>query len=571
MNYMTFASNAMAEFFAKIRGKDNNNVVANSQAISQTEVNTIETPSNSYLGTGATGGYYNVGIQFEEYLQSKAQRISKYRGMAMYPEIKNAIEVICDDAIVEDPEGDIVKLDIEAEYPEHIKEKLHDYWDYLINDIFNFKETGWDLFKKFMVEGELYFELILSEDGKQLIGIKLLPAVTMSPIYKNGQILSYVQTFSKVETEDGEEKIISEKKLFDKDQIIFIQFDPSGMGFLEASTKTYNMLTQMEDSVVIYRMTRAAEKRVWNIYTGELPKGKAEEYVRNIIFKYRRNVQFDANSGMIIGNNHVQSMTEDYWFPKPKDSDGTTVGTIKGELNLGDMDDIKYMLDKLYTSLGVPNTRRPTGAETTFNPGKMGEIQREEIKFARNIERWQRVFKYILMNAYITLLKINKMNEMYVDSHAFNIQFTKSNLFKEYKELDIWSSKAQLLSSLNAYIVTKETLNAPFAMETVLKDILMLPDSFYEKNKELAEKERAKIKEEEAAEMGGNEGAGGEDMGGGVDLGGGDMGDFGGSEMGTEEQMATPELPTEQPNLPPEIPAAESVSAVEYIDSLLLG
>jgi len=573
-----FGFNKFAKFFVGARKEEEHQEkeeMDNSVGISQEEIDAARTMStansNSYQ---YTGGLTYIGIQFEQYFSNKAARIVKYREMSFFPEIADSIYAICDEAIVDNPvDGDIVKLDINVEMPEHIEEEVRKIWEYLSNDVFSFNERAWDLFKKWLVEAELYVELILNDEGDNIIGIKILPAYTMMPIYEENKIRGYVQSKTPAAAntptrEAGEQQ--QHNTVFDKDQVSYINYGLYGhnfydvRGFLESSIRTYNQLRNLEDSLVIYRLVRAPERKIWNIAVGRMPKGKAEEYIRGMIQRYKKRIVYDSETGAMNSAQNIQALTEDFWFAKNDRGEGTSVETIGGTMNLGEIEDVNYFLKKLYKGLKLPKSRWEDPASSMYSAGKSGEIQREEIKFARFVERLQRRFKYVILEPFLTLLRLRGIDERYIGDGIYNLSFNKANLFKEYKELELNEAKFGLLGSIDSYVYKPgENDSGFFSREFVMRKYFQLSDEEWNENIEMVNAERAQAQSE--GETGGEGEAGGgfgeEEFGGfgGGEIGGG--GEFGGG-GGTEPTPETPEAPPAE--TPAETAPETAPESVQY-------
>tara|TARA_Y100000310_G_C20704329_1_gene833657 strand:- start:24591 stop:26432 length:1842 start_codon:yes stop_codon:yes gene_type:complete len=558
-----FDINQYAKFFRVGRMKDDlreREAMFNSQGLSQEQLDMgLMTPSDSTnFDAQSYGGYMNgitsINIQFDQYFANKAQRVSTYREMAKFPEISDAIDIICDDAICETSKGDYVQLDIKEELPSHIDEELRKIWKYLLDDVFSFSETAWDFFRKWLIDGELYVELILNNEGDNIIGIKGLPPHTMIPVYLDSTIVEFIQTVKPVNIDAGQgygaPPAEDENVVFDKDQVVYTNYGDTGRnrydnrGFLEASIRTYNQLRNLEDAVVIYRLVRAPERRLWNINVGRMNKTRAEEYLRGIMQRYRKKFKYDTQTGAMDSAQNVQAMTEDFWFPKNADGEGTTVDVLGAGQNLGEMDDVEYFLKKLYKTLKLPSSRwGDVDGSNIYSTGKSGEITREEIKFSRFIERLQKNFKYLLLDPFITLLRLRNIDRRYIDYSLYNVIFTETNVFKEYKELELLESRFALLGSIDAYIYKpEENENGYFSKDFVLREWFKMTDVEYQMNKELLEKEK-KSRAAEIEAAGFNQpdaGAEGEDggFGGGQDAGGGAGGGFGGGDVGGGEFQA---------------------------------
>lgn len=491
-----------------------------------------------------------IGIQFEQYFANKTGRIGKYREMSLCPEISDALDTICDEAIVQDTDGNIVTLEVEQEMPNHVEEEVREIWDYLVDEVFAFSDRGWDFFRKWIIEAELYVELILNDEGNDIIGIKVLPNHTMLPVYEENKIVAYMQQAHPRAVENLAADTQYKQPasiMFDKDQVSYINYGLYGTnqldvrGFLDPAIRTFNQLRSLEDAVVVYRLVRAPERRVWNIAVGRMPKGKAEEYIKGLIQRYKKRIVYDPETGAMNAALNVQSLTEDFWFARNEEGEGTTVETIGGGMNLGEIDDVNYFLKKLYKTLKLPSSRwSDVGEGSTYSSGKSGEITREEIKFARFIERLQTRFKWLLLDSFITLLRLRGIDERYIDEAYYNVRFTESNLFKEYKELELTESRFAALTTMSEFIYDPEqNANGFFSREFALRQYFLMTDEEWILNNKLLEGEKARASQEGMApgigqgpEAGFGEPAGGGFGGGGFGGGAPEFGAEAGAEGG---------------------------------------
>lgn len=567
-----FLFNPFAKFFKKSRPEEEEieqQEIDNSQGVSQEEVDLANFINYDYLSNPGAAVTY-VGIQFEQYFGSKRGRIQKYRQMSRYPIVNDALNQICDDAVVDNPEGDVLNLEIVEEIPEHIEDEIRKIWDYITVNVFRFNERGWDLFRKWLIEAELYVELVLNDEGDDIIGIKVLPAHTMMPVYEENKIKAYMQVnvnspeavkgvdhahqgnvaYAQSTTySDGEPNSI----IFDKDQVAYANYGEYGenfldvRGFLESAIRPFNQLNNMEDATVVNKLVRAPQRRIWNIYTGRMPKGKADEFVKQLANRYKKRLIYDSETGAMNSAQNIQSLTEDYWFTRDINGNGTSVDTIGGDNTFGDLEEVKYFQENLYKSLMLPRSRWEDPATSMYASGKSGEIQREEIKFSRFVERLQRRFKYVVLDPFITLLRLRGIDERYVDQNIFNVQFTKSNLFKEYKELELMESRLSILGASSEFVYNPtENPNGYFAPEFALRRMFLMSEDEWNWNKELMDK--IKPSEEEQAELAAQAGGefGGAEAGFG-EPGGGEFGAEPGIEAGGAEAGGAEAAPLEAP------------------------
>ena len=497
-----FSKNRFSKFFSRGREHEEiqqQQILKNSQGIDQEQLDRQSFFSNDFMDNPQSTITY-LGTSFEQYLGNKVSRILKYREMSNYPVIADSIENICDEAIVDNPIGDVFSLHITEELPKHIEEEIREEWDYLMHDVFQINEMSWNIFKKYITDGEVYIELILDASGKNIIGIKILPSHTMMPIYENGEIVSYVQTKRGINNtgtqgSDQEEQVT----VFDKDQIVYINYGTTGdnsldvRGYLETSIRVYNQLKNLEDSLVVYRLVRSPMRRIWNVFTGGMPKGKAEEYIKGLQQRYKKKIVYNTETGATDSTANIISLTEDLWFSKNAEGQGTTIETLDGQSTfLQDLDDLKWIRESLYKALKIPNSRWIDPTAATYSYGKGAEITREEVKFSKFVERLQRRFKYLFLDAFVTQLRLKGFDKTYSTLRLYDVQFTKSNMFKEYRELEMNNNKLTTLGTAKDLIWSEENQGGIFALEYAMKNFFLMTDEQWQENKEMLESLKSK-------------------------------------------------------------------------------
>jgi len=502
-----FENNIFSKLFKKTDDKEeikrNVEEIANSQGISEEDIETTLLASRM----GVASDIYANFIDFEPYLYNKREKIGKYREMSLYAEVADAIDVITNDAIVEDAKGEILTLKINKEklpgqkIPEAVEKRMRAAFQYIQEEILRFNEKGEEYFRKWIVEAELFLEIVPSKDEKNIVGMRVLPAWTMIPVYENGKISYFYQMLT---TDIAIEHVLSGKiknpndiRRFEKNQIIYINYGLYGnslldvRGYLEAAIRIYNQLRNLEDAIIVYRLVRAPERRVWNIYTGRLTKGKAEEYIKGLIRRYKKKNIYDPATGMIDSQQNVQAVTEDFWFSKDESGNGTTVDSIGGGMNLGEIEDLNYFLQKFYKTLKLPSSRWLNPGENTWNSGRSGEITREEIKFSRFIQNLRKRFKYLILSPFIQLCRMRGIDETYLKRGVVDVEFNESNLWKEFKELEIFEARFGMFGNADSYIYNAETNpTGYFSREYALRNFFRMNDEEYNENQKLLEQEK---------------------------------------------------------------------------------
>ena len=524
--------NPFSKFFSKARHDEDirdRQIATNSQGVSQQEL-TYGTHGMSTMGQSSPEGGFNVlQIQFDQFFQYKSSRVAKYREMSYFPEISDALDKICDEAITEDEEGHILSLGITKEIPEHIDEEIRKNWDYVVNNVFTIKETAWDLFRKFMIEGEVYVELILDDNGTNVINFKVLPSFTMYPIYIHDEIRGYIQSISDQLLNNLNQTTATQNlnrqeqdTVFDRDQVIYVNYGEYGAnkydirGYLESSIRPYNQLKNLEDATVVNKIVRAPSRRIWNIDVGKMTKTRGEEYVKGMMQRFRKRIRYDSTTGAMDSSENFLSMIEDFWFPKTNDgSGGSTVENLDGNSTFSDMDDVKFFRSKLYDALKLPSSRwKNVESPSVYVAGRSNEITREEITFSKFVNRNTNKFKYIYLDALITQLRLQGFEEKYLDYSMYNVKFTMPNMFELYKELEVLGSRLEILGTCDAYVFKPDSNpGGYFAPDFVLKKYFKMSDEEFNENNKALIKAKASAPSQN---MGMDGTGGGPEAGGGI-------------------------------------------------------
>lgn len=422
------------------------------------------------------GGFYGSYIDMDGVIKNDVDLINKYRDMAMHPEIEIAVEDIVNESIVFDTNRKAIELNLEGtDLPDAIKAKMQDEFDSILK-ILKFGNRGYELFRKWYIESRLYFHVIPHENGKK--GIKELRPIDPTKIRKvrnvekkkdekGATIINKVEEFyvyTDTSQSKGNEAYSTPSGTVEgikvaPDSICFV---PSGLydatksrvfGYLQKAIKPLNQLRMIEDAVVIYRISRAPERRIFYIDVGALPKNKAEQYLKDIMNRYRNKLVYDASTGEIRDDRKHMSMLEDYWLPRRDGGRGTEISTLDGGQNLGEMEDVEYFKSKLYRSLNIPISRLES--ENGFNMGRSSEITRDELKFFKFIERLRHKFSELFMQLMRTqcILKGIMTEDDWAEIHQdIAIDFTRDSYFTELKENEILKERMDILRDAADYI-----------------------------------------------------------------------------------------------------------------------
>lgn len=459
--------------------------------------------------TVAAGGYYGQYIDIDgNSVKTDAELIRKYRITAEQPECDMAIEDIVNEAIVSDDDQSPVEVNLDAlDQPDKIKDAIREEFDNVVK-LLNFNENGHDIFRRWYIDGRIFYHVIVDEKNLKK-GIQEVRSIDALKIRKVREIKEELdeKTGAKLVTGVEEYFMYTENGVgvgnvdtgfkIAKEAIIYITsglLDYSKkrvLSHLNKAIKPVNMLRMMEDSLVIYRLSRAPERRIFYVDVGNLPKGKAEEYMRNVMNNYRNKLVYDAETGEIRDDRKHMSMLEDFWLPRREGGRGTEVTTLPGGDNLGQIDDILFFQRKLYRSLNVPIGRMES--DTGFNLGRATEINREELKFHKFISRLRKRFSYIFMDLLrIQLLLKGVITQKDWPNFQENIRFDfrQDSYFAESKDNEILKERIQMLDTVNQHI------GKYFSTQWVQKNILRQTDEEIEKIQKEIEDEKSDTSEE---------------------------------------------------------------------------
>ena len=439
------------------------------------------------------GYVVNAGGYFGQYLdtsganvKNEADLILKYRDIAGQPECDAAIEDIVSEAIVSDEDSAPVDITLDdVDQPDRIKKMIRDEFEEVIN-LLNLNWYGHDIFRRWYIDGRLFYHKIIDDKNPKRGIIELRP-IDPTRIRKVKELVKDKDPKTGTEIVTGQKEFyVYQDKTMGKsnqglkiapDSICYVTsgvLDPTRtkvLSYLHKALKPVNQLRMMEDSLVIYRLSRAPERRIFYIDVGNLPKGKAEEYVKGIMNNYRNKMVYDASTGEMKDDRKHMSMLEDFWLPRREGGRGTEITTLPGGENLGQIDDIIYFQKKLYKSLNVPSSRLEQEAQ--FSLGRSSEITRDELKFQKFISRIRKKFSAIFVDLLKTqlILKGVVTEEEWLDIRDnINFDFLQDTHFAELKNAELLREKVGTLREIDEFV------GKYYSVEWVRKNVLMQTD-----------------------------------------------------------------------------------------------
>ena len=433
----------------------------------------------------ASGSHFGQYIDIDgDKSKDNATLIQKYRGVAMHPEVDAAIEDITNEAVSGGDEI-AVKLDLDnVELSKSIKNKIQEEFDDILY-MLKFGDLGHDIFRSWYVDGRKVYHLVVDEKNPKK-GVLDIRPIDSAKIRKVKEVIRKRDPITGASIVEGQNEyfIYQEKPgeqnsgiKLTKDSVVYVTsglLDASQkhvVSYLHKALKPINQLRMMEDSLVIYRLARAPERRIFYIDVGNLPKGKAEEYMKGIMTRYRNKLVYDAATGEIKDDRKHMSMLEDFWLPRREGNRGTEITSLPGGENLGQIDDIVYFQKRLYRSLNVPINRLEQ--ESQFSLGRSTEISRDELKFQKFIDRLRRRFSMLfreMLKRQLVLKSIITEEDWEDISNKINFEFTRDNHFTELKEAELLRDKLQSLDQVQQYV------GEYFSKEWVMKNILRFDD-----------------------------------------------------------------------------------------------
>ena len=457
----------------------------------------------------APGGAYGTYVDLEGKAKNEGELVTKYRQMALQPECDSAVQDVVNEAIVVTEDSGPVEIVLDKlDYPENIKKKIHEEFEAVMK-LLDFNNNAYDLFRKWYVDGRLYHHIVIDEKNPRQ-GIKDLRYIDPRKIRKIKEALKEKDARTGATVFKG----MNEYYLYNaggvnssnqaqgvkiaKDSISYCH---SGLldernsmiySYLHKAIKPLNQLRMLEDAVVIYRLARAPERRVFYIDVGNLPKMKAEQYMRDMMVKHKNKLIYDASTGEVRDDRKFMTMLEDFWLPRREGGRGTEITTLPGGQSLGEMDDVDYFRRKLYKSLNVPITRMD--AENQFNLGRASEITRDELKFNKFVMRLRNRFSILfsdLLEIQLALKGVITRGEWKEMKQDIFYDFQEDNHFTELKETEIMQGRLQILGDVDSFV------GKYFSEDWIRKNVLRMTEEEIKDEQKQIDKEADEAPDEE--------------------------------------------------------------------------
>lgn len=477
----------------------------------------------------AAGGAYGTYIDLQGAARTEAELVTKYREMSMHPEVERAVDDIINESIVVEDKQKIVQINLDdTNLSTNIKKRITEEYETVLS-LLDFNKSAFDIYRRWYIDGRMYYHIVI-DVTKPSEGIKELRYIDPRKLRKIREVKRKRDSKSQVtQTQTTQEYFIYNEKGFQNkagevgtatavqglkiapDSIVHITsgvLDPMNsvvLGHLHKAIKPLNQLRALEDATIVYRISRAPERRIFYIDVGNLPKMKAEQYLRDMMTRYKNKVVYDSSTGEIRDDRKFMTMLEDYWLPRRDGSRGTEITTLPAGQNLGELADVEYFQKKLYESLNVPTTRLAQDGMFVF--GQDQEVSRDEIKFSKFVDRLRMRFNHLFLNALkqqLLLKNVMTEDDWKIIEHNIKFDYTKDNYFEQQKTATVMKDRLNALQQIQPFV------GKYYSNEWVRKHILYQSDEEIENMDEqnMAEQENP-LYNQQGVDENGNPVAGG--------------------------------------------------------------
>ena len=444
-------------------------------------------PADDGTQTIAAGGYFGQYLDMEGNSKTEADLIRRYREISLHPECDLAIEDIVNEAIVANENKEAVRVNVNnLPYGKDVRRKIEDEFKEVLR-LMQFNTKGHDIFRRWYVDGRIFYQKVIDRNSttKGITELKYLDPRKIKRIREvrkkrpegvtGPNMLTVVDEFVEYYL-FNEKGVVNSTSVGIKIAPDTIAYCPSGLidqnknmvlSYMQKAIKPVNQLRMIEDATVIYRIARAPERRIFKIDVGNLPKVKAEQYLRDVMARYRNKLVYDASTGEIRDDRNYMSMLEDFWLPSREGGRGTDISTLPGGQNLGEINDIEYFRSKLYRSLNVPVSRLESNSG--FNMGRASEITRDELKFTKFVQRLRKKFTELfndILRTQLILKGIINEEDWQSVRDSITYDFLQDGHFAELKHTEMMRERLQLANEMRDYI------GKFYSVEYVRKNIL---------------------------------------------------------------------------------------------------
>jgi hypothetical protein len=485
--------------------KDISNITEKSFALPQNDDGAV---------TLQTGAYFGTYVDLEGVVRNEIELITRYREMAMQPELETAIDDIVNEAIVMQGHEEPLTINLDdLQVSDTIKKRIREEFENILR-MLNFGNMGSELFRRWYIDGRMFYHVVIDETRPR-DGIKELRYIDPRRIRKVREIqkMKDPATGGDIIKTAREYYLYNERGIIGAHSNLGMRIAPDAivnvnsglmdsrramvLSYLHKAIKPLNQLRMVEDATVIYRLSRAPERRVFYIDVGNLPKVKAEQYLRDIMVKYRNKLVYDSSTGEIRDDRKHLSMLEDFWLPRREGGKGTEIQTLPGGQNLGEMEDVKYFERKLYKSLGIPISRLEM--QQGFSIGRASEITRDELKFSKFVFRLRNKFSTLFdeaLRVQLSLKGICTVEEWDYFKENIYYDFITDNNFEELKKAELIQNRITVLQFADPYI------GKYFSTLWVRKNILnQTDDEIQEIDQQIAVEQQAAMEQQQAMDQ----------------------------------------------------------------------
>jgi len=474
------------------------------------------------------GGYYGYTVDMDGVVRNEYELISRYREMVLQPECDSAVDDIVNETICGNFDDVPVAVELSnLKQSEKIKKLIREEFDEILR-LLDFENRSYEIFRRWYVDGRLFYHKVIDPDNPRagLVDLRYIDPRKIRKVsereQKRPEQLRNMNVNEALTSKSADYFVFDPKGLKNSSTNQGMKIAPDSICYchsgimdlnknmvlshLHKAIKAVNQLRMIEDSLVIYRLSRAPERRIFYIDVGNLPKNKAEQYLREVMGRYRNKLVYDANTGEIKDDKKFMSMLEDFWLPRREGGRGTEITTLPGGQNLGELEDVKYFQKKLYKALNVPSSRLET--ETTFNIGRAAEITRDEVKFQKFVARLRKRFSELfvdLLKTQLVLKGICSLEEWDEMKEHIQFDFIADNYFTELKEIEIRNERMNQVATMDPFV------GKYFSLEYMRRQVLKQTDTeIKEIDKQIKDEIAAGLVLDPAAQMDPTMAAGGE-------------------------------------------------------------